>query len=77
MKTVKGIYQSGQIRLAETPKHPGPTEVLVVFLEAKEDDPWEKILSDPTPRPALAGLVKRVKKETAQGNAKPLDLDDL
>src|SRR5262249_50615744 len=74
MKTVRGTYQGGKIRLAEKPKHPGPT---VVFLEVSEDDPWEKILNDPTPRPASARLVKQVKKEIAQGKAKPLNLDDL
>jgi hypothetical protein len=72
MKTVKGIYQSGTIRLAEKPKDQGPTAVLVVFLEANEDDPWEKILNDLAPRPALARLVKQVKKEIAHGKAKPL-----
>jgi hypothetical protein len=77
MRTVKGIYQGGRIRLAEKPKNPGPTEVLVVFLEANENDPWEKILNDPTPRPALTRLVKQVKKEIAQGKAKPLNVDDL
>jgi hypothetical protein len=51
-------------------------EVLVVFPEAAED-PWEKILKDPRPRPQLAKLVKEVKKEIAQGKAKSLNLDDL
>ena len=80
MKAVKAIYENGKIKLSEKVaeklnKH-GPLEVLVVFPEPA-NDPWEKILSDPTPRPKLNKLVNQVKKEIAQRKAKPLDLDDL
>lgn len=76
MKAVKAIYEKGQIKLSENPTEQGPLEVLVVFPEPA-NDPWEKILSDPTPRPKLNKLVNQVKKEIAQRKAKPLDLDDL
>ena len=76
MKAVKAIYEKGKIRLTEKPSAQGPMEVLVVFPELA-DDPWEEILNDPEPRPALAKWVKEVKKEIAQGKAKPMDLSKL
>jgi hypothetical protein len=38
------------------------------------DDPWEQILCDPTPRPALAQRKKEVEEEIASGQARPLDM---
>ena len=76
MKAVKAVYEKGKIKLSEKPKSHGPMEVLVVFPEAA-DDPWSGILDDPTPRPALAKWVKEVKREIAQGQAKPLHLEEL
>jgi hypothetical protein len=76
MKAVKGVYEKGKIKLAEKPDEPGPLEVLVVFPELA-DDPWHEILSDPTPRPVLDQWVREVKEEVAQGQATPLDLQQL
>lgn len=80
MKAVKAIYENGKIKLSEKVSEKlseqGPLEVLVVFPEPAQD-PWEEILNDRRPRPKLSKLVKQVKKEIAQGKAKPLDLDDL
>ena len=80
MKAVKAIYEKGKIKLSEKVSEKlsgqGPLEVLVVFPEPAQD-PWEEILNDPTPRPKLSKFVNQVKKEIAQGKAKPLDLDDL
>ena len=79
MKAVKAIYQNGQITLSEPPPDaadPEPVEVLVVFPQEAED-PWEKILNDPTPRPALAQMVREVKEAIAQGKTAPLDLSQL
>jgi hypothetical protein len=76
MKAVKAIYEKGKVKLSEKPTEAGPMEVLVVFPEPA-DDPWEAILNDPTPRPALAKWVEEVKEEIAQGKATPLNLDDL
>lgn len=76
MKAVKAVYEKGKIKLSERPAEQGPMEVLVVFPEPA-DDPWEEILNDPTPRPTLAKWVKEVKKEIAEGKAKPLDVGQL
>jgi hypothetical protein len=76
MKAVKATYENGKITLSETPPEPGPMEVLVVFPEAA-DDPWQQILGDPTPRPALTQWVKEVEEEIARGKATPLDPEQL
>jgi hypothetical protein len=76
MKAVKAIYKNGKITLLEKPLEKGPMDVLVVFPEAT-DDPWQRILNDPTPRPALTQWVKEVEEEIAQGKTTPLDLDRL
>jgi hypothetical protein len=76
MKAVKATYNDGQITWAEKPSAAGPVDVLVVFPEAS-DDPWEPILNDATPRPALANRIKEVEAEIAQGKASPLDVDQL
>jgi len=76
MKAIKAIYQNGKVKLSEQPAEPGPMEVVVVFPEPS-DDPWEAILSDPRPRPALARRIQEVRDEIAKGKTKPLDLDAL
>lgn len=74
MKAVKAIYKNGKIKLTEKPKAKGPVEVLVVF---PEDDPWQAILEEKTPRPAFTKYVEECMKEIARGKAKPLKLDQL
>ncbi len=76
MKAIKATYKDGRIKLSEKPTDPGPMEVVVVFPESA-DDPWNEILRDPHPRPALLTLAKKVKKEIAQGKAEPLDFSQL
>ena len=53
-----------------------PIEVLVIFPEPVED-PWEKILYDPTPRPALTKLADELRAELARSETEPLNLDKL
>lgn len=76
MKAVKAIYNDGQVTLKKRPKANGPVEVLVVFPRTT-NDPWESILNDPTPRPALNQFIKEAEEAIAQGKASPLDLDQL
>jgi hypothetical protein len=70
MKAIKAIYQNGKIRLSEKPTEPGPMEVFVVFPESS-DDPWEAILNDPRPRPALARRIQQVREEIATARMGP------
>ena len=76
MIAVKAIYQDGTLKFEEAAPITGPVEVMVVFPDP-EEDPWQRILDDPRPRPALAKMVEEVRKEIAQGKAIPLDLDQL
>ena len=74
MKAVKATYANGQITFTETPPQTGPVEVLIVF---PEDDPWQAILTEQTPRPAFAEFAKECLEQIAKGKAKPLQLDQL
>ncbi len=76
MKAVKAIYENGKVKLSEKPNTAGPLEVLVVFPEPS-DDPWESMINDPAPRPALARRIEEVRDEIARGKTKPLTLDQL
>ena len=76
MKAIKAIYQNGKVKLSDKPSDPGPMEVVVVF-PVPSDDPWEAILNDPRPLPALARRIQQVRDEIAKGKTKPLDLDQL
>jgi hypothetical protein len=76
MKAIKAIYENGEIKLAEPAPDPGPVEVLVVFPEPS-DDPWQAILNDASPRPALAHAVQEVLDEIAQGKTETMDLNRL
>ena len=76
MKAIKAIYQNGRVKLSEKPAAPGPMEVVVVFPEPS-DDPWESILNDPRPRPALATQIQQVRDEITKGKTRPLNTDRL
>jgi hypothetical protein len=76
MRAVKAIYEKGKVKLSEKPVEKGPVEVVVVFPEGSSD-PWDAILNDPTPRPALLKYVEECKEQIRQGKAKPLNLEDL
>ncbi|MGQ0634416.1 MAG: hypothetical protein ACT4QC_07395 [Planctomycetaceae bacterium] len=76
MKAIKAQFEKGKIKLCEPPPEEGPVDVLIVFPEV-EIDPWERILKDPTPRPALAKKAAEIRAQIAAGKAKPLNLDDL
>ena len=76
MKAVKATYEKGQLKFAEPVPDDGPVDVLVVFPELAEDL-WEKILNDPTPRPALSALAEELLAEHARGETEPLDLGKL
>lgn len=72
MREVKAEYRDGQVSLVE----PRPVEVTILFAEV-EDDPWGRILNDPTPRPTLIRWVVEIEEEIAQGKTEPMDFDML
>ena len=77
MKAIQGVYENGQIKLSEpAPISDGePVNVLVVFPEV--EDPWQKILEDTSPRPALDKYVQECLDEIARGKSEPLNLEQL
>ena len=58
MIAVRARYENGQVTLLEPvkPNGDGPVEGLLV-LPRPEEDPWDRIINDPTPRPALSRLA--------------------
>jgi hypothetical protein len=40
-------------------------------------DEWERIISDPMPRPKLAGKLKQLERLAAEGKDEPTDWDRL
>lgn len=50
MKAIKAIVENGQVRLTEPLGEEGPRDAIVVVMDA---DPWEVIVRDERPRPAL------------------------
>ena len=76
MIAVKAIYQDGTLKFEEAAPITGPVEVMVVFPDP-EEDPWQPILEDARPRPALDKFLQECLEEIAQGKSEPLDLDLL
>ena len=76
MKAIKAVYEDGRLSLAEEAPEKGPVEVVIVFPNG-EEDPWERILSEPTMRPAFAKFMQEALDDIAQGKTKPLNLDDF
>jgi hypothetical protein len=81
MKEVKALYHNGGIQFLEPvpdlKPELGPVEVVVLFPEATDEDPWRKILAETTPRPSFLKYVEEVEREIAEGKTEPLDLDRL
>jgi hypothetical protein len=75
MQAFEAIYDNGTITFKGKPIE-GIFDVLVI-LPVSDDDPWERILADKTPRPALAKLVEQARREMEEGKTTPLDLDRL
>ena len=79
MKEVKALYHNGGIEFLEpvpgVDPAAGPIEVVVLFPEDTDEDPWEEILAETTPRPSFLKYVEEVEREIAEGKAKPLECD--
>lgn len=76
MKAVKATYENGRLTLAETPPETGPVDVLVVFPE-HQDDPWQSILIEQSPRSAFTSFADECLEQIKSGQASPLKLDQL
>jgi hypothetical protein len=77
MVAVKGTYfEDGRLVLREPVGVTGPVEVLVVFPDSTPD-PWERIVSDETPRPKLVAAGDEALAQHRAGRTNPLDVGQL
>lgn len=72
MKAVHARYENGQVKLDEKPELTEAAEVIVIFPDA---DPWEVILNDPAPRPALSKMADEVIQDHKAGKTEPFPPD--
>ena len=78
MIAVRALYENGQVTLLDPvdANGDGPLEGVLV-LPVPEVDHWDRIINDPTPRPALMQEGDEILAELRAGMTEPLDPDDL
>ena len=78
MIAVRARYENGRVTLLDPvdSNGDGPLEGLLV-LPGPEVGPWDRIINDPTPSPALSREIGEVIAEHRAGKTKPLSLEDL
>ena len=74
MRAVKATIIDGNVSLDQPVDIKGPVEAIVVVLDP---DPWEALIRDPRPRPALVQASNEALAEFLAGQATPLHPDDL
>ena len=74
MHAVKATIKDGNVTLERPVDIKGPVEAIVVVLDP---DPWQALINDPRPRPALSKASNEALEEFLSGQAAPLDAEDL
>ena len=74
MHAVKATITDGNVKLEQPVNIKGPVEAIVVVLDP---DPWEALIRDPRPRPALTAASQEALAEFLSGRTAPLDPEDL
>ncbi len=74
MQAIKATIQDGQITLDQPIDIKGRVEAIVVLLDP---DPWQALINDPRPRPALTGASQEALNEFLAGETTPLDFEVL
>lgn len=72
MKAIKAQYENGTVKFDEEPDTSGPAEVIVIFPDA---DPWDAIINDPSPRPALSEMADDVIRDHKAGKTESFPPD--
>jgi hypothetical protein len=74
MIAIRALYENGQVTLLDPvdSNGDGPLEGLLV-LPRPEADPWDRIINDPTPRPALTREGDEVLAEHRAGRTGPME----
>ncbi len=73
MKAIKVLINDGQI-VPEEPLGSGRHEAILVMLDP---DPWEQIINDPRPRPALDRAAEEAMEDYHAGRTTPLDPEKM
>ena len=73
MKAIKVLVDDGRI-VPEEPLESGRHEAILVMLDP---DPWEQIIDDPRPRPALNRAGGEAMDDFFAGKTTPLDPDKM
>lgn len=74
MHAIRAVIQDGNITLEEPLDFKGRAEAIVVVLDP---DPWQAIIEDPRPRPALAKAGQEALEAFLAGQATPLDPETM
>ena len=74
MGAIKATIIDGNVTLHHPADIKGPVEAIVVVLD---QDPWEALIRDPRPRPALILASNEALAEFSNGQVLPLDSDDF
>ena len=76
MRAIPAVYENGSVTLLEPVTTKGRLDAVVVLADV-EPDPWDELLDDPAPRPALSRMADEVQAELRDGRTEPLNVDDL
>jgi hypothetical protein len=74
MQAVKATITDGNVTLDQPVDIKGPVEAIVVVLDS---DPWQAIVADPRPRPALAKSSREALDEFLAGQTTLLNPENL
>ncbi len=74
MHAVKATIKDGNVTLEQPVDIKGPVEAIVIVLNP---DPWNALICDPRPRPALSIASNEALEEFLSGQAAPLDPENL
>lgn len=74
MRAIKATIEDGNITLDEPMPIKGRAEAIVVVLDP---DPWDALIHDPRPRPALTRASQEALDEFLAGQTTPLDPETM
>jgi hypothetical protein len=74
MHAIKAIVEDGSVTLQEPLNVEGRVEAILVILDT---EPWDVLVRDPRPRPALTKASEQALDEFLHGQTVPLDPDTM
>ncbi len=74
MRAVRAVIENGRVVPVEPLDVTGRRDAIVILLDR---NPWDAILDDPRPRPALEKAAEEAHQEYVHGRTMPLDPDTM